>query len=85
MPYRLTTGIDANRIDGRLYSGYAGYNFASTELAKASTKLRLQLYSYHLGHLVETGQVTLDARREWLLTDKPWTHDDAPRTWDEVR
>lgn len=56
-PYYLTTEIPADRIAGKLYSGFAGNNFASTDLPLEPTTLRPRIYAYHLGELLERGQV----------------------------
>lgn len=84
MPYWLVAGIAADRIDGRLYSGFGGVNYASTELPKEPTTYHLQTYSFHLDELVSGGRVELLPGFEWLLTERPWSHANAPKTWKQV-
>ncbi len=84
IPYWLFVAIDAEHISGRTYSGFGGNNFASRELPLESIPLRLQMYAYGLSDLVDSGKVTIDAEFEWLLSDRPWQHADAPKTFAEI-
>jgi hypothetical protein len=70
MPYWLLVAVDADRIDGCLYSGFGGHNFASTELAKEPKPLHVQMYDYQLTELVVSG--TAEVFPEWteLLGDR---------------
>lgn len=85
MPYWLLVGIPADRIDGRLYSGFAGVNFASTELPKKRVTYHLQSYHYQIPELVEQGWLKLDPAFEWLLVKHyAWQEPGAPKDWDAV-
>lgn len=86
MPYWLLVGIECTRVSGRLYSGFGGVNFGSTEL-KAGELVRYcsQMYSYQIPELVKSGKLTLDPKFEWLMTSPgAWQHPDAPKTWADV-
>lgn len=84
MPYWLCCGIDGDRIDGRLYSGFGGVNFASTKLPKEPTVYHVQTYAYYAKDLVEKGILTLLPGFEWLLTECAWRDERAPKTWEQV-
>jgi hypothetical protein len=86
MPQWLLVSIDAERIDGALYSGFGGLNFASTPLPVGERVVyHEQMYVYQLRNLVERDRVTLRPGFEWVLCDKPWEGLGAPQTWDAVR
>lgn len=89
MPYWLLIGIDAERVEGRLYSGFGGCNFSSTDLPKGErVTYTVQKYSYQIADAVNAGRLTLAPGFEWLMggaSDPVWKHQDAPKTWDEVR
>jgi hypothetical protein len=86
MPYWLLIGIDTDRIDGRLYSGFGGLNFASTELPKAPVRYTIQMYAYQLAELVKDGRITLKPGFEWMVEGEcMWQHPSAPKTWDDVK
>lgn len=89
MPYWLLVGIDAERVDGRLYSGFGGVNFASTELPKGeAVRYTIQGYDYELGKMVEDGHITLEPGFEWMLGgayERSWKHPDAPKDWNDPR
>ena len=56
-PYYLYICIDADRVAGRMYSGFAGNNFASRELPLHHKPLVLQVYAYMLEELVNEGHI----------------------------
>jgi len=58
-PYYLVINIDATRIAGRTYSGFAGNNFSHNALPLESKSLMLRPYFYTLDKLVEQGQIRL--------------------------
>ena len=60
-PYYVAIRIDADRIDGRLYSGFGGLNFASRELPQEPKPLSFRRYAYELQELVAQGVVVLNA------------------------
>jgi hypothetical protein len=59
-PYYLNAAVPARRIDGRLYSGFGGCNFASRELPCEPVTYYWSVYAYHLGGLLESGKVRLE-------------------------
>lgn len=89
MPYWLLIGIDTERVEGRLYSGCGGLNFAVTELkAGEAVRYTIQQYRYQIREAVESGWLTLKPEFEWLNCGAEracWDHSDAPKTWDDVR
>lgn len=84
MPYWLLVTVEADRIDGRMYSGFGGRNFASEALPKEPRPLLIQMYHYHIPQLVNDGRLRLNPGFEWLLTDTCWQHQDAPKTWADI-
>jgi len=84
MPYWLLCGIDTDRIDGRLYNGFGGVNYSSTELPHEPVCYTIQMYRYQLPDLVKDGRVTLKSGFEWLLDKIPWENPNAPKTWEDV-
>lgn len=70
MPYWLLVSVPADRTDGRLYSGFGGVNFASTELPRERTTYTVQMYAYQLAELVAAGKVTVDAPFAGLVDDR---------------
>lgn len=85
MPYWILARIDALRVEGALFSGYGGVNFGRTDLpAGEAVTYGLQTYRYLVPQMVADGDVTLAPGFEWLLADMPWTHADAPKTWEAV-
>lgn len=86
MPHWLLANIDADRVEGALYSGFGGLNFASTPLRVCERVVyHVQKYVHQLHELIENGRVTLRPDFEWLLCDKPWEGPGAPQTWDAIR
>lgn len=86
MPYWVLVGIDAERVDGRLYSGFGGVNYASTELPKGEkVQHTIQTYLFDLRRLAAEGKVTVKPEYRWILDEKPWENEAAPKTWDEAR
>lgn len=76
MPYWILVSINADRIDGRSYSGYAGLNFSSRELPKEPKPLFIQSYAYLLERMVASGTVRLDPEFEDLPKDHiQWAKD----------
>lgn len=85
MPDGVTCGIETVRVDGALYSGFGGVNFASTPLEKGvKVTYCVRLCPYTAKNMVKKGVITIDEGFEWLLTDKPWEHPSAPKNWEEV-
>lgn len=84
MPYWLTVGIDGDRIDGALFSGFCGVNYHKTALENEPTKYRMQTYAYNLPEMVKSGRVRINPKYNYLLEDVPWRHKDAPKTWEDV-
>lgn len=76
MPYWLLVRIDADRVDGKVYSGFGGLNFASNELSHEPKPLTLQMYAYQLGQLIEAGKIELDPEFAGLEVDRiGWAKD----------
>ena len=87
MPYWLLVNIPSIRIDGALYSGFGGVNYARNELPKGESVLyHVQTYDYLLKDLVAKGTVTLNPGFEWLLLKRSEQFKDprSPKTWEEV-
>lgn len=85
MPYWLLIGIDSVRKSGRLYNGFGGVNFSSTELpADEAVRYTIQTYKYMIPEMVASGRLTLDPAFEWLNCERPTDHPNAPKTWAEV-
>lgn len=86
MPYWLLIGIECERIDGRLYSGFGGVNFSSTELLKGETvKHTIQSNSYLIGEYVDRGMLALAPHFAWLTHKPAFRHPSAPTSWEMVR
>lgn len=85
MPQRLIVGIDANRIEGKLYSGFCGVTIGSRDLPKEPKKYTLRIYNYHIPKLIEDGRLVLDPEFSFLnKKEKQWDHPDAPKTWEDL-
>lgn len=88
MPYWVLVGIDADRIEGKIYSGFGGVNYSSRDLPVGPKQYHIQAYQYHLTDMVKQGLIQLDSGFEWLITegDTPcWKNPKSPKTWEEVR
>lgn len=89
MPQYLQVELPCTRVGGRLYSGFGGLNFSSTELsAGVAVPYTDQSYSYEIGRYAREGRLTLLPGFDWLIGDAGtavWEHPDAPKTWDDVR
>lgn len=67
MPYWLLVSIEATRVEGRLYSGFGGVNFASTDLpAGEVVTYGVQAYRHSIPELVAAGTLTLAPAFEFL-------------------
>lgn len=88
MPYWLLATVDTVRESGRLYSGFGGVNFASTELAPGEpVRHTFQCYAYQLEELVAKGHVVVDPRFGWLVGGPGaavWKREGAPKSWADV-
>lgn len=58
-PYYVGAKVDADRIEGKLYSGFGGLNFASTDLPPREQPLHVQVYGYELSRMVESGRAVV--------------------------
>lgn len=86
MPYWLIVGVDCKRVSGRLYSGFGGVNYSSTELKPGEDVIHvIQAYAYQIKDMVKAGKLTLLPEYSWLTADPAWQHPNAPKTWAEVR
>lgn len=86
MPQWLLVSIPSVRVRGRLYSGFGGVNYAHTELkAGEAVDYNVQLDCRSIKTCVENGALTLAPEWEWLASEIPWRHPDAPKTWDELK
>jgi hypothetical protein len=83
-PYWLMVKIDADRISGKTYSGFGGVNFASRDLPLKPAPFRIQAYAYQIRDLVDAGKIEILPEYEWLTSDDPRQHPDAPQTWAEI-
>lgn len=59
MPYWVLVAIDADRVAGKLYSGFGGVNFGSEDLPKEPTQYRIQSKACWLAKTVEGGHIEL--------------------------
>lgn len=88
MPYWLMVTLESERIEGRLYSGFGGNNFASTELPKGeAVRHSLQMYQYQIREYVAAGKLILSSGFEWLNAPEgeySWQRPGAPKEWSEV-
>lgn len=87
MPYWVLVGINSTRVNGALFSGFGGNNFAKTDLpAGEAVTYSLQTYVHTIPDMVADGRLTLAPGFEWL-NDKDHGRVIAagPRTWDAVR
>ena len=87
MPYWLVGSIDTTRIEGALYSGFGGVNFASTPLpVGVKVQYHIQAYDYQLGKMVESGNVELLPGMEcWAEGDHAKRIDYARQLgWDKI-
>jgi hypothetical protein len=92
MPYWLTAGVDAERVEGALFNGCGGNNFGCVKLQSGeSVRYGVQVYAYSVetGGLEESGRVEfLPERAEWAraltrhVTRPGWLDG---LTWDELR
>ncbi len=69
MPHWLLVGIDSNIIDGRLYSGFCGINFAHRDVERRPSEYTIQADSYHIPEMVKTERLTLKPEWEFLNQD----------------
>lgn len=84
MPEWLLVSVASTRIDGRLYSGFGGNNFASTELeAGADVAYHVQKNAYQIADCVKAGTLTLKPEFEWLASDN--YIEAAPESWETLR
>lgn len=76
MPYWLLATVDSRILDGRLYSGFGGLNFASTKVEPKDSTYHFQLYSYQLPDLIDRGGAEVFPEWEPFLqairADKDW-------------
>lgn len=86
MPRLQPIRIDAERIAGRVYSGFCGVNFASEPLPLGERVVYLQgIDTVDLPVLITRGIVTLQPQFEWLVASPtPWNQPSAPQTWEAV-
>lgn len=66
-PQSLSVKIDADRIAGTLYSGFAGLNFASSDLPLEPKPLFVSPYAYALPELIDQGSIELSAEGAELM------------------
>jgi hypothetical protein len=90
MPQWLLANVPSVRLEGRLYSGFGGNNFASTELKAGEAIDCREMYAvYSVGELADKGQIELLPNWEWLIESRQsgatFNHPNAPRTWDDLR
>jgi len=85
MPYWLLCKIDAVRIDGALYSGFGGVNFAKRALPSGeAVPYYIQCYRYQLQDMVDAKLVELMPGYEWALESLEWARS-TNLTWEQVR
>ena len=85
MPQWVLVKMAADRLNGRLYSGFGGNNFASTELPAERIEYSEQRGAYLIRELVASGKLRLAPAFAWMIeAEYPWQADGAPKTFAEV-
>ena len=86
MPKWALAIIPSVRVEGRIYSGVAGLNHAVRELPVGeAVNYGVQTYAYTIPRRIEDGTIRLNPAFAWLSAENAWEHEDAPRTWDDLR
>lgn len=82
-PEWVVCNINSNRVAGATFSGFCGNNFASRDLPLEPVQYVLHDYSYRIRNYAADGNVVLDDRFLWLLSENYRTHPDRIKSWDE--
>jgi hypothetical protein len=83
MPQWLLVSVPSTRLDGALYSGFGGLNFASTPLEKGErVNYHIQAGAYQIKECVAEGLLTLEPRWAFLTNERAW--EGGPRDWAEL-
>jgi hypothetical protein len=87
MPYWLCVAIPCTRVSGRLYSGFGGVNYSSTELkAGEAVDYHVQAYHYSLNDYIKQEIMTVRPSLNWLTQYDPmWKAPQHPQTWEALR
>lgn len=68
-PYWVMASIDAERIDGKNYSGAGGLIIGSRDMPRGAAPLPVQIYGYELWRVVERGAAVVDPQWQHYVDD----------------
>jgi len=82
VPRWLLVGVASERVSGRLYNGFGGVNYSSTELpAGEAVEYGLQFNPYQIAGLIAAGKVEPLPGMESVCAGMADNHYDLARQW----